>query len=213
MYLEPADAEITPLVSPKNTTRPTDYATRLSKKYHSSDRLPLQLQIQLHIHSRNFNSMNSLFCIFPFFFSASRFTFQVLRSGDESGSNSTMVGAIAVPPGVSGTDQHASVARLPAATASDREEVAESKCRASLALLLLEEGDTPVATSTVSSVALDSAFVEYSRLLGASPTSLERDWQTGQTVLQQLNELHGEDSLQVFQPSTRTTGTSCTRTS
>ena len=32
MYLEPADAEITPLVSPKNTTRPTDYATRLSKK-------------------------------------------------------------------------------------------------------------------------------------------------------------------------------------
>ena len=54
MYLEPADAEITPLVSPKNTTRPTDYATRLSKKYHSSDRLPLQLQIQLHIHSRNF---------------------------------------------------------------------------------------------------------------------------------------------------------------
>ena len=32
MYLEPADAEITPLVSPTITTRPTDYATRLSKK-------------------------------------------------------------------------------------------------------------------------------------------------------------------------------------
>ena len=72
MYLEPADAEITPLVSPKNTTRPTDYATRLSKKYHSSDRLPLQLQIQLHIHSRNFNSMNSV----------SRFTFH--HRGDKA---------------------------------------------------------------------------------------------------------------------------------
>ena len=50
----------------------------------------------------------------------------------------------------------------------------------------------------VSARQLDRAFVDYTHVLGADPSALQRDWKTGQTVLQALNGLHGEDETKVY---------------
>jgi hypothetical protein len=78
-----------------------------------------------------------------------------------------------------------------------REQAAESETQRKLGELLLGsvEGDVE---QRVSAQQLDRAFVDYTHLLGADPSALQRDWKTGQTVLQALNGLHGEDETKVY---------------
>ena len=80
---------------------------------------------------------------------------------------------------------------------NDARERLESVSR-KLSLLLLGsdkcvDGGTPMKAHQ-----LDAAFIQYTQMLGASPTALQRDWKTGQTVLEALNGLHGEDEMKVY---------------
>ena len=97
-------------------------------------------------------------------------------------------------------------ARLAARTAAqelrDKEEkVDHEKLRdvsQKLCLVLLDDENADADEPVVSDLQLDSAFVQYTYLLGASPTALQRHWKTGQTVLGALNGLHSEDEMKVF---------------
>ena len=68
----------------------------------------------------------------------------------------------------------------------------------SLSLVLLDDANANVVEALVSDKHLDAAFTQYTHLLGASPTALQRHWETGQSVLCALNELHGEDQRKVY---------------
>ena len=72
-----------------------------------------------------------------------------------------------------------------------------AKCLGSLAGSLLNDA-TAGAESAVTAVELDDAFVQYCTLLGSSPTALHREWKTGRTVMQQLNDLQGQDPDKIF---------------
>ena len=67
-----------------------------------------------------------------------------------------------------------------------------------LCLLLLGNESACSETVSVSGQQLDRAFQQYTHLLGASPAALQRDWKTGQNVLQALNGLQGEDEMRVY---------------
>ena len=100
----------------------------------------------------------------------------------------------------------AAAARLAARTASqelrDKEEKVEHgrlrDVSQKLCLVLLDNENADANELVVSDLQLDSAFVQYTHLLGASPTALQRHWKTGQTVLGALNGLHSEDEMKVF---------------
>ena len=64
--------------------------------------------------------------------------------------------------------------------------------------LLLLGNESASGEMVVSGQQLDTAFQQYTHLLGASPAALQRDWKTGQTVLQALNGLQGEDEMRVY---------------
>ena len=64
--------------------------------------------------------------------------------------------------------------------------------------LLLLGNESASGETVVSGQQLDTAFQQYTHLLGASPAALQRDWKTGQTVLQALNGLQGEDEMRVY---------------
>ena len=83
----------------------------------------------------------------------------------------------------------------------EREQAAQRQKLESVSrkLCLLLEGDESASNETiVSGQNLDMMFQQYTHLLGASPSALQRDWQTGQTVLQALNGLQGEDEMKVY---------------
>jgi hypothetical protein len=109
-------------------------------------------------------------------------------------------------PAASAAGATPAAARLAARTAAqelrDKEEkVDHDKFRdvsQKLCLVLLDDENADADEPVVSDLQLDSAFVQYTYLLGASPTALQRHWKTGQTVLGALNGLHSEDEMKVF---------------
>jgi hypothetical protein len=73
-----------------------------------------------------------------------------------------------------------------------------AKCMRSLAMSLFGD-EAAQHTSAVTNTIFDRAFLKYCEQLGQSPTALHREWKTGQSVLQALNNLQGQDEDTVFQ--------------
>ena len=53
------------------------------------------------------------------------------------------------------------------------------------------------ANAAASQQQLDVAFMQYTTLLSQT-SALQRDWSTGQSVLAELNKLHGRDEQMIF---------------
>ena len=106
----------------------------------------------------------------------------------------TVLDANAVPADLSSDTSVRPATRRAAQEQREKEVQAERDrldgVKRSLSLVLLDDANANVVEALVSDKHLDAAFTQYTHLLGASPTALQRHWETGQSVLCALNELH-----------------------